>query len=100
MRSNIVIVGYNDLASQAPNIVAQWHPTMNGNLQPINVAVMSNRKVWWLGKCGHEWQAVVSSRTKTNGTGCPYCANLKVLVGYNDLRTVVPELAKEWHPTK
>lgn len=100
MGSNIVIVGYNDLASQATNIAADWHPTMNGNLQPINVAVMSNRKVWWLGKCGHEWQAVVCSRTKENGTGCPYCANLKVLVGYNDLRTVLPELAKEWHPTK
>ena len=100
MGSNIVIVGYNDLASQAPNIAAEWHPTMNGGFQPTDVTVMSNKKVWWLGKCGHEWQAAVCSRTKTNGTCCPYCANLKVLVGYNDLRTALPELAIEWHPTK
>ena len=29
-------------------------------------------------------------------SGCPYCAGKKVLVGYNDLQTCNPELAKEW----
>ena len=31
------------------------------------------------------------------GNGCPYCANRKVLVGFNDLATVQPLVAKEWH---
>ncbi|MFF1792340.1 zinc-ribbon domain-containing protein [Kitasatospora sp. NPDC058243] len=28
------------------------------------------QKAWWLGPCGHEWQAVVHSRS--GGCGCPY----------------------------
>ena len=47
---------------------------------------------------GHEWNAVIASRTK--GSGCPVCSNKKVLTGYNDLATTYPELATEWHPTK
>ena len=35
-----------------------------------------------------------------NGMGCPVCSNHKVLAGYNDLETLYPLLAKEWHPTK
>ena len=33
------------------------------------------------------------------GDGCPYCANRKVLPGFNDLATLDPAVAKEWHPT-
>ena len=56
----------------------------------------SNVKVWWLGKCGHEWEAVIASRTGNRKSGCPYCANQKLLKGFNDLETRSPELAKEW----
>ena len=30
---------------------------------------------------------------------CPYCTNRKVLAGFNDLATLEPAVAKEWHPT-
>ena len=33
------------------------------------------------------------------GVGCPYCAGRKVLVGFNDLETLEPELAPQWHPS-
>jgi hypothetical protein len=29
----------------------------------------------------------------------PYCAGRKVLAGYNDLATLRPDLAAQWHPT-
>ena len=45
------------LASQNPDLVNQWHPTKNGDLKPETVRPKSNKKVWWLGKCGHEWEA-------------------------------------------
>lgn len=36
---------------------------------------------------------------RTRGTnGCPYCANKKVLAGFNDLATIEPAIAAEWHP--
>ena len=43
------------------------------------------------------YKAAVYSRAA--GTGCPYCAGRKVLTGFNDLGTLLPEAAKEWHPT-
>lgn len=88
----------NDLESLFPELAAQWHPVKNHELQPSQVSKGSRRSVWWRCENGHEWQAVVKSRT--SGTGCPYCANKKNLVGENDLATTHPELAAQWHPTK
>jgi len=48
----------------------------------------------WICKLGHTWDATVSSRTKWR-TGCPYCTNRKVLVGFNDLATTHPHLVEE-----
>lgn len=93
-----VIPGENDLASRFPALAAQWHPTKNGSLTPPQITPCSNRKVWWRCELGHDYQACVSSRT-ANGSGCPYCAGRKVLPGFNDLATLAPELARQWHPT-
>lgn len=93
-----VVPGENDLGSVRPRIATEWHPTKNGLLRPENVTVYSNRKAWWICKEGHEYAAVISRRV--SGSGCPYCANRKVLTGYNDLATKYPNVAKEWHPTK
>ena len=81
-----------------PIVAAEWHPTKNGKLLPEHVTPSSNKKVWWICKEGHEWEAVINSRNK--GIGCPYCAGKKAIVGYNDLQTANPRLALEWHPTK
>ena len=91
------IVGVNDLASQNPSLAAEWHPTKNGKLTPQEVTCASNKKVWWICSLGHEWKATVSHRRES---GCPYCTNKKVLAGFNDLASLNPSLASEWHPTK
>lgn len=93
-----VMAGENDLASQFPELVAQWHQERNGVLTPEQVTPYSNRKVWWRCELGHEYQASVGART-LNGSGCPYCAGKKVLSGFNDLATRFPNLANQWHPT-
>lgn len=96
-----VLVGYNDLQSQYPEIAAQWHPTRNGDLKPCDFMSASNRKVWWLDEHGHEWLMPVSARTrKDKPQGCPYCSGNRVLIGYNDLATRNPNAAKLWHPTR
>ena len=64
------IIGVNDLLSQKPDLCKEWHPTKN-ETTPDNITVSSNKKVWWLGKCGHEWRATVGSRS--SGRGCPVC---------------------------
>ncbi len=59
----------------------------------------TRREAWW--RCSkdptHEWKASVNGRRR--GNGCPVCA------GYlphstTSLESLMPELSKEWHPTK
>ena len=92
------IIGKTDLATTHPKLAKEWHPTKNGNLKPTDVLAGCHKKVWWFGECGHEWEARIDSRAR--GSNCPICSNKKVLVGFNDLATTHPHLAKEWHPTK
>lgn len=67
-----VFKGFNDLESNNPDLAKEWHPYKNNSLFPSMVTSNSGKKVWWLGKCGHEWQATVYSRN--SGSGCPLCA--------------------------
>ena len=89
-----LIVGFNDLLSVNPALASEWHPTKNGDLLPSMVASHSNKKVWWIGKCGHEWLAKIDSRAV--GRGCPFCSGQLVLEGFNDLATKAPTLITEW----
>lgn len=94
--------GFNDLATKCPELAKEWHPTKN-ELGPENYFPTSEQKVWWQCEKGHEWQAVIKSRALgRNGkiTKCPFCSNKKVWVGYNDLATKYPEVAKEWNYEK
>lgn len=102
-----IYVGFNDLQTLNPQLASEWHPTKNGNLTPQDVTVKSTKKVWWLlpyddsetGKhFDFEWEATIGSRTA--GNGCPYLVGNQVWVGYNDLATNYPNLAREWHSTK
>ena len=88
----------NNLAEGNPELAKQWHPTLNGDLTPRDFTCGSGKKVWWLCGKGHYWDTAICARTR--GSGCPYCFNKKVLPGYNDLATINPELAAEWHPQK
>lgn len=94
-----VLEGFNDLATTHPQIAAQWHPEKNNVLRPEVIMSGSHSKAWWLGECGHSWEAKIENRTRS-GHGCPYCAGQKVLQGFNDLTTTHPEIASVWHPTK
>jgi very-short-patch-repair endonuclease len=64
----------------------------------------SHKKVWW--KCTksgcshpHEWEAVISSRTKDNGTGCPFCSGRNIC-SCDSLQTLNPDISAEWHHEK
>ena len=92
------LAGENDLATLYPDIAAQWDEEKNGVLHPSNVTAGSNRRVWWKCEEGHSYRAVIAQRVQ-RGDGCPYCANRKVLPGFNDLATAAPLVAKQWHET-
>lgn len=81
------------LADDYPELAKEWSDK-NEDLEPSMVTYGSNKVVWWKGKCGHEWKMSVKSRT--TGQGCPYCAGVRVLVGFNDFATLCPILIDEW----
>lgn len=90
--------GQNDLLSVNPSVCKEWHKTLNGELTPDMVTASSGRKVWWkCGKCGYEWQSLISNRNK--GSGCPHCAGKARTAwkGHDDLATVNPRLAQDWN---
>ncbi len=91
-----MLVGFNDMKTTYPELAKDafgWNPE--------NFIAGTNKKLAW--KCfnEHVWEATGNKRVM--GQGCPFCANNKVLTGFNDMKTTHPELAKEafgWDPTK
>ena len=83
-----------------PELAKQWHPAKNGKLTPNEVTYGYGKFVWW--KCpkgdDHEWKSTVNTRTNLK-TGCTICSGNKV-VKSNNLKTLIPNLAMEWHSTK
>lgn len=63
----------NNLLIKNPNLSKEWHPNKNNTL-PEHFCPNSNKKVWWLCKKGHEWQALISNRN-SGKQNCPYCTN-------------------------
>lgn len=88
---------YN-LATYAPELVGEWNYEKNGDLKPPDLFPKSSKKVWWKCKDGHEWPATVDNRVK--GKKCPYCTGRLAIQGINDLETLHPEIAAEWHSIK
>ena len=79
----------NSLAEVHPELVSEWSEK-NLTLTPDDITFGSNKKVWWRGACGHEWQASVKARS--NGEKCPICSGARVIAGINDLATLEPLL--------
>ena len=81
----------NSLAEVHPELVSEWSEK-NLPLTPDDITFGSNKKVWWKGTCGHEWQTSVKARS--NGEKCPICSGARVIAGINDLATLEPLLEK------
>lgn len=82
------IKGINDLEVVCPDLFSQLKD------KTLVLKEASSKKVSWICEKGHEWEAVVSSRTK-GGSGCPFCSGHKALKGINDLSITHPELWEE-----
>lgn len=84
------------LEEYKPELLNEIDYDKNKEFNPRKVGQSSTKKIWW--KCinGHSYYSSIGSRTRTNGTGCPYCAGQKLLPGYNDLQTRYPQVSKDW----
>lgn len=66
-----VLVGYNDLQSQRPDLMKEWDFDAN-YIDPSAVVVGSNKKVAWVCPKGHKYTKMIYLRA--SGSGCPICA--------------------------
>lgn len=96
--NRVIIPGVNDLQTTVPDVAAEWHPTLNGELLPTQVSKGKPLRVWWVCKSRHEWSATINDRVAYD-TWCPTCSGKRIEIGFNDLQTTHPEIAIEWHPT-
>ncbi len=85
----------NSLLKRNPDLAKEWNTFKNGTLTPDMVTPNSAKKVWWIGDCGHEWEASIASRNHMK-SGCPYCNGNRLLIGENDLNTLNPDFLDEW----
>lgn len=91
-----LIPGENDLATKFPEVAREaygWDPssTFPGS---------GEIKEWRCSK-GHIFKSPVQKRTGKKQQSCSICSGREILVGFNDLQTTHPELAKEaygWDP--
>jgi rubrerythrin len=88
-----------------PDVAAEWHPTLNGDITPTDVKPESNKPRWWqCPTCGHEWEVAPTDRRR--GEQCPECAERQRPITKStpkpgrSLADLRPDIAAEWHPTK
>lgn len=83
------------LSETHPDVAVQAH-----GWDPKLVTSGSGGRFAWKCNLGHVWETTISSRVHSE-SACPYCANKKVLPGFNDLSHLFPDIAKEadgWDP--
>lgn len=90
------VKGENDFATLKPELASEW--SSKNSKGPDEYTISSGQKVLWECGKGHIWEARIADRVK--GRVCPYCSGRKLMPHVNDLETLYPEIAAEWHPTK
>tara|TARA_B100001057_G_scaffold183258_1_gene183957 strand:+ start:317 stop:2287 length:1971 start_codon:yes stop_codon:yes gene_type:complete len=91
----------NKFINKFPELVKEWHPTKNKNLNINQISSGSHQRVWW--RCSrnndHEWSTVLKQRTNI-GTKCPFCSpkhmsrpELRLL---SELKVLIGDKKLEW----
>jgi rubrerythrin len=107
--SNRRVARERSLVVKRPDLAAELHPSLNGELDAGALGAGSGQSVFWLCReCGHAWRAAVCDRAR--GRGCPRCARRRVAAAASRRNRCVspdrslavrrPDLARELHPTR
>lgn len=100
-----VMEGVNDLATIYPEIAKEWDYGRNTQITPKDVLPRSHKKVWWIIDGKSKIEAIANrtinyeiKKAEKNVETIGGCK--KVEEGVNDLATLYPDLASEWHSEK
>lgn len=95
-RHNVLSFG-NQKLGDYKELLDEVDPSLEVLEEVAELYVGSNRRLNWLGKCGHRWKTTVLRRYQ--GRKCPYCINQKV-DKTNNLAVTFPKIADEWDHKK
>ena len=96
--NNKVLPGFNSLKDRYPEIAKEAYGWDPDHFLPGG----HGRKEWRCSKKHPPFPASIKQRVAKK-TKCPYCAGQKAIKGVNDIKTLLPELAKEaykWDPSE
>lgn len=89
-----IIKGINDIFTLYPKLKKEWDNDKN-TLDPYKLSPKSRKKVWLICHNGHSYETTIPNRL-SHYRVCPYCLNLKPIVGKTDLATLRPDLISEY----
>ena len=102
-QKNATAESRDSFAALFPDLLCEWDYSKNSE-DPQKVHSHAQKKVWWVCRVhNYSYQASVANRS--NGSGCPVCANKVVLRGINDFESWCIHndktyLLKEWDSEK
>lgn len=88
-----ILTGFNDVATTDPDIARKF--SENSPYSPTELTRGSKRKVRLLCDKEHEYEQTMKNAAILR-RGCPYCSGYSKKKGYNDLQTMLPEIAEEY----
>jgi hypothetical protein len=95
-----VLVGFNDMETTHPQLANEFDLEKNQPLTPRDLIAGTSEVLWWICQSENHSYQVDGMHRVTQGAGCPVCASVQILPGYNDMATKAPELIPHFHPTK
>lgn len=87
-------------AAQLRDLLAEFHPSKNGELRLDQISLDDSRQVWW--RCSlnseHFWKASLAARRRGRDC-CPMCSGRSVVYP-TSISSLFPDIAAEWHPSR
>jgi hypothetical protein len=82
------------LLTDFPDVTRYWNTKKNFAIELSGITIGSDKKVWWIGDCEHEWEQQINRQVNKNV--CPFCSGQKFLAGVNDLTVTHPQMVLLW----
>jgi len=86
------------ITAARPDLALEFNRTANFPHTPENLTIGSGLTMTWTCRNGHSFEQIVHRRAA--GYTCEICKRRQHVSGVNDIVSLVPRIAAEWHPLK
>ena len=90
-----IIKGYNDIFTLYPVIKDEYDFEKNKDVNPYKLTKTSRKKIYFICKKGHSYLSSLNAKL-VKKEKCPYCSFKLPIIGKTDIKTLRPDLYKEY----